>query len=42
MTSMINHVEASTFFVAVKKLGIKEKLSMDLACMAMKQRLDRY
>ena len=39
---MINHVEASTLFVVVKKLGIEEKLSMDLACMAMKQKLDMY
>ena len=42
MSNVINHVEASTLFVAVKKLGIEEKLSMDLACMAMKQKLDRY
>ena len=41
MRSVINRVEASTLFIAVKKLGI-EKLSMDLACMAMKQKLDRY
>ena len=41
MSNVINHVEASTLFVAVKKLGIEEKLSMDLACMAMKQKLDR-
>ena len=42
MSSIINHVETSTLFIAVKKLGIKENLSMDLACMAMKQKLDRY
>ena len=42
MISAINRVKASTLFVSVKKLGIKEKLSMDLACMAMKQDLDRY
>ena len=42
MSNVINRVEASTLFVAVKKLGIEEKLSMDLACMAMKQKLDRY
>ena len=42
MSSVINHVEASTLFVPVKKLGIEEKLSIDLACMAMKQKLDRY
>ena len=42
MSSVINCLEVSTFFVAVKKLGIEEKLSMDLACMAMKQKLDRY
>ena len=35
-------VEAFTLFVAVKKLGIEEKLSMDLACMAMKKTLHRY
>ena len=40
MSSMINHVEASTLFIVVKKLRIEEKLSMDLACMTMK--LDRY
>ena len=39
---MINRIEASTMFVVVKKLGIKEKLSMDLTCMAMKEKLDRY
>ena len=42
MSNVINRVEASTLFVEVKKLGIEEKLSMDLACMAMKQKLDRY
>ena len=42
MSNVINHIEESTLFVAVKKLGIEEKLSMDLACMAMKQNLDRY
>ena len=42
MSRVINHVEPSTLFVAVKKLGIEEKLSMDLACMAMKKKLDRY
>ena len=42
MSNVINRVEASTLFVAVNKLGIKEKLSMNLACMAMKQKLDRY
>ena len=42
MSSVINHVEASKIFVAMKKLGIEEKLSMDLACMATKQKLDRY
>ena len=42
MSSMINGVEASKLFIAVKKLGIEEKLSMDLACMAMKQNLDLY
>ena len=42
MSSVINHVEALTLFVAMKKLGIEEKLSMDLACMAIKQKLDRY
>ena len=42
MRNVINHVEASKLFVAVKKLGIEEKLSMELACMAMKQKLDRY
>ena len=42
MSSVINHVEESTLFVVVKKLGIEEKLSIDLACMAMKQKLDRY
>ena len=41
MSSVINCLEASTLFVAVKKLGIKEKLSMDLACMTMKQKVDR-
>ena len=42
MSNVINSVEASTLFVAVKKLGIEEKISMDLACMAMKQKLDSY
>ena len=42
MSNVINRVEASTLFVAMKKLGIEEKLSMDLACIAMKQKLDRY
>ena len=42
MSNVINHVEASTLFVVVKKLGIDEKLSMDFAYMAMKQKLDRY
>ena len=41
ISSVINRVEASTLFVAGKKLGIKEKLSMDFACMAIKQKLDR-
>ena len=41
-SSVINRIEASTLFVAVKKLGIEERLSMDLACMAMKQKLDKY
>ena len=42
MSNMINRVEASTLFVAVKKLGMEEKISMDLACMAMKAKLDSY
>ena len=42
MRNVINRVEALTVFVAVKKLGIKEKPSMNLTCMAMKQKLDRY
>ena len=42
MSSVINCVEALTLFVVVKKLGIEEKLLMDLACMAIKQKLDRY
>ena len=42
MSSVINRVEASTLFVAVKKLGIKEKLSVDLECMAMKKNFDRH
>ena len=42
MSSVINRVEASTLFVAVKKVGIEEKLSMGLAYMAMKKKLDRY
>ena len=42
MSNVINHVKASTLFVVLKKLGIEEKLSMDLACMAMKQKLNRY
>ena len=42
MSNVIDCVEASTLFVAVKKLGIEDKLSMDLACMAMKQKLDRF
>ena len=42
MSNVINRVEASTLFIAVKKLGIEEKPSMDLAFMAMKQKLDRY
>ena len=42
MRNVINHVPASTLFIAVKKLGIEEKLSMDLACMAMKKKLDGY
>ena len=42
MSNVINRVEASTLFVAVKKLGIEEKVSMDLACMAMKVKLDSY
>ena len=42
MSNVINRVEASTLFVAVKKLGIEDKLLMDLACMAMMQKLDRY
>ena len=41
MSSIINRVEASTLFVEVKKLGIEDKLSMDLACMAMKLKVDR-
>ena len=39
---MINRVEALKLFLAVKKLGIDDKLLMDLACMALKQKLDRY
>ena len=39
---MINHVEALTLFLKVKKMGIEEKLSMDFAYMAMKQKFDRY
>ena len=42
MSNVINRVEASTLFVAVNKLGIDEKLSINLACMAMKQKLNRY
>ena len=42
MSNVINRVEASTLFVAMKKLGIEEKLSMDLACIGMKQKLDMY
>ena len=42
MSSVINRIEASTLFIAVKKLRIEEKLTMDLACMAMKQNLDKY
>ena len=42
MSNVINRVEASTLFVAVKKLGIEEKISMDLACMAIKAKLDSY
>ena len=42
MSSVINRFEVSTLFVAMKKLGIGEKLLMDLACMAMKKKLDRY
>ena len=42
MSNVINRVEASTLFVAVKKLGIEEKISMDLACMAMNAKLDSY
>ena len=42
MSSVINRIESSTLFVAVKKLRIEEKLSMDLSCMDMKQKLDRY
>ena len=42
MSNVINHVEASIVSVAVKKLVIEEKISMDLACMAMKQKLDSY
>ena len=42
MSSVINHVEASTLFIELKKLGIEDKLSMDLACMAMKKKMDRY
>ena len=42
MSSVINFVEASTLFVAMKRLGIEEKLSMDLAYMTMRQKLDRY
>ena len=30
MSNVINRVEASALFIAVKKLGIEEKLSMDL------------
>ena len=36
-SSVINRVDASTWFVVVKKLGIEEKLLMELACMAMQQ-----
>ena len=42
MSNVVNRVETLTLFVAVKKLGIEEKLSMDLACVAMKQKLDSY
>ena len=42
MSSVINRVEASTLFIALKKLGIEDKLSMDLAYMAMKKKMDRY
>ena len=42
MINVISRVQASTLFIAVKKLGIKEKISMDLACMAMKAKLDSY
>ena len=42
MSNVINRVEASTLFVAVKKLGIEEKISMDFACMSMKKKLDSY
>ena len=42
MSNVINCIQASTLFVAVKKLGIEDKLLMDLACMAMKKNSDRY
>ena len=42
MSIVINRIEASSLFVAVKKLGIEDKLSMGFACMAMKQKVDRY
>ena len=42
MSNVINRIEALTLFVAVKKLGIEEKISMDLACVEMKQKLDSY
>ena len=42
MSNVINRVEASTLFVAVKKLGVEEKISMDLPCIAMKNKLDSY
>ena len=42
MSSVINHIEALSLFLVVKKLGIEEKKLMDLACMAIKKNLDRY
>ena len=35
MNIVINRIEKSTLFVTMKKLGIEEKLSMDLACMVI-------
>ena len=42
MSNVINRIEASMLFVVMKKLRIEEKLSMDLACIGMKQKLNRY